>query len=120
MSAYGESIDRIWLVSWHLLYLFIYQGLNSGFQWSIYSGVGWSGELAFPLCGCVAKCFLFSDHRLETSFRRFPENKKPDDLSSGFASLAVRTGLEPATHGVTGRYSNQLNYRTSFSIEMQN
>jgi hypothetical protein len=28
--------------------------------------------------------------------------------------LAVRTGLEPATHGVTGRYSNQLNYRTIF------
>jgi hypothetical protein len=25
----------------------------------------------------------------------------------------VRTGLEPATHGVTGRYSNQLNYRTN-------
>ena len=25
---------------------------------------------------------------------------------------AVRTGLEPATPGVTGRYSNQLNYRT--------
>ena len=30
-----------------------------------------------------------------------------------FSSLsAVRTGLEPATPGVTGRYSNQLNYRT--------
>jgi hypothetical protein len=29
--------------------------------------------------------------------------------------IAVRTGLEPATHGVTGRYSNQLNYRTNFS-----
>ena len=27
-------------------------------------------------------------------------------------SPAVRTGLEPATPGVTGRYSNQLNYRT--------
>lgn len=26
--------------------------------------------------------------------------------------FAVRTGLEPATSGVTGRYSNQLNYRT--------
>ena len=26
--------------------------------------------------------------------------------------FAVRTGLEPATPGVTGRYSNQLNYRT--------
>ena len=25
---------------------------------------------------------------------------------------AVRTGLEPATPGVTGLYSNQLNYRT--------
>ena len=28
-------------------------------------------------------------------------------------SLAVRTRLELATYGVTGRYSNQLNYRTS-------
>ena len=27
-------------------------------------------------------------------------------------AFAVRTGLEPATPGVTGRYSNQLNYRT--------
>ena len=26
--------------------------------------------------------------------------------------MAERTGLEPATPGVTGRYSNQLNYRT--------
>ncbi len=25
--------------------------------------------------------------------------------------MADRTGLEPATPGVTGRYSNQLNYR---------
>ena len=29
--------------------------------------------------------------------------------------LAVRTGLEPATSGVTGRHSNQLNYSTSLS-----
>ena len=27
---------------------------------------------------------------------------------------AVRTGLEPATSCVTGRHSNQLNYRTQF------
>ena len=27
--------------------------------------------------------------------------------------LAERTGLEPATSGVTGRHSNQLNYRSS-------
>ena len=28
--------------------------------------------------------------------------------------FAVRTGLEPATSGETGRHSNQLNYRTTF------
>ena len=31
--------------------------------------------------------------------------------------LAERTGLEPATPGVTGRYSNQLNYRSGFPCE---
>lgn len=30
--------------------------------------------------------------------------------------LAVRKGLEPSTPGVTGPYSNQLNYRTSFVV----
>ena len=28
--------------------------------------------------------------------------------------VAERTGLEPATPCVTGRYSNQLNYRSTF------
>ena len=31
-----------------------------------------------------------------------------------FLLLAERTGLEPATPGVTGRYSNQLNYHSEF------
>jgi hypothetical protein len=31
--------------------------------------------------------------------------------------LAEWTGLEPATPGVTGRYSNQLNYHSSFFFE---
>ncbi len=30
--------------------------------------------------------------------------------------MAERTGLEPATPGVTGRYSNQLNYRSALVI----
>ncbi len=34
-------------------------------------------------------------------------------------SIAVRTGLEPATPCVTGMYSNQLNYRTIDSCLFQ-
>ncbi|CAD2226454.1 hypothetical protein P3J6_90001 [Pseudoalteromonas sp. 3J6] len=30
--------------------------------------------------------------------------------------MAEWTGLEPATPGVTGRYSNQLNYHSAFSF----
>ncbi len=30
-----------------------------------------------------------------------------------FSKVAERTGLEPATPGVTGRYSNRLNYRSA-------
>ena len=36
-------------------------------------------------------------------------NLKPDE--SDLENMAQRTGLEPATPGVTGRYSNRLNYR---------
>ena len=32
--------------------------------------------------------------------------------------MAERTGLEPATTGVTGRYSNQLNYRSVLNIPL--
>ena len=31
--------------------------------------------------------------------------------------MAERTGLEPATPGVTGRYSNQLNYRSAGVVQ---
>ena len=34
--------------------------------------------------------------------------------------LAEWTGLEPATPGVTGRYSNQLNYHSTRSLAHQN
>ncbi len=37
-------------------------------------------------------------------------------LDQGIKRMAQRTGLEPATPGVTGRYSNQLNYRCTFTI----
>ena len=31
--------------------------------------------------------------------------------------MADRTGFEPATSGVTGRHSNQLNYRSEISLQ---
>ena len=34
--------------------------------------------------------------------------------------LAERTGLEPATPGVTGRYSNQLNYHSAWLQKLHN
>ena len=33
-----------------------------------------------------------------------------------FKRMADRTGLEPATSGVTGRHSNQLNYRSAINL----
>jgi hypothetical protein len=32
--------------------------------------------------------------------------------------MADRTGLEPATSGVTGRHSNRLNYRSEQSLNV--
>ncbi len=43
------------------------------------------------------------------------QKKKPQQvtqLTRAFQMLAEWTGLEPATPGVTGRYSNQLNYHS--------
>ena len=47
------------------------------------------------------------------SLNRNPEQKKTDprNRESEFF-VAEWTGLEPATPGVTGRYSNQLNYHS--------
>ena len=52
-----------------------------------------------------------SPHRKRNKLRIVEMKKAP--YSGGFLIvLAERTGLEPATLGVTGRYSNQLNYRS--------
>ena len=42
------------------------------------------------------------------------EENKNARLRGHFLDLAERTGLEPATPGVTGRYSNQLNYHSNY------
>lgn len=42
---------------------------------------------------------------------------KKGELAFAFLMLAEWTGLEPATPGVTGRYSNQLNYH-SFALRI--
>jgi hypothetical protein len=45
-------------------------------------------------------------------FRQIDSANKKATRRWLFMFLAERTGLEPATPGVTGRYSNQLNYRS--------
>ena len=44
---------------------------------------------------------------------QIPNSKKAFPIGKAFKLVAERTGLEPATPGVTGRYSNQLNYRSA-------
>ena len=39
-----------------------------------------------------------------------------DKLIINLTKLAEWTGLEPATPGVTGRYSNQLNYHSAIFV----
>jgi hypothetical protein len=51
---------------------------------------------------------LFTGHR---------SLKKKANLVRLFRNVAEWTGLEPATPGVTGRYSNQLNYHSSCNAE---
>jgi hypothetical protein len=42
--------------------------------------------------------------------------ESPRERAFMFQELAEWTGLEPATPGVTGRYSNQLNYHSAFFL----
>ena len=42
-----------------------------------------------------------------------PGHKKQGRLRGALGKLAEWTGLEPATLGVTGRYSNRLNYHST-------
>jgi hypothetical protein len=43
---------------------------------------------------------------------RHAAGKRKTPAFAGVLFLAEWTGLEPATPGVTGRYSNQLNYHS--------
>ena len=51
--------------------------------------------------------------RLEAPDERRKDKQKRAQRRVFAEYLAERTGLEPATPGVTGRYSNQLNYRSA-------
>jgi hypothetical protein len=52
-----------------------------------------------------------SDSVMRPSLKTASHMKK-GELSFAFLILAEWTGLEPATPGVTGRYSNRLNYHS--------
>ncbi len=52
--------------------------------------------------------------------RHAPERRRKRKMGCNIAvathDLAEWTGLEPATPGVTGRYSNQLNYHSTWRL----
>ena len=60
--------------------------------------------------GFATLCLLIYNEWVKTwvEIKKRPERRLFTNL------LAERTGLEPATPGVTGRYSNQLNYRSKY------
>lgn len=70
-----------------------------------------------------AKLILFSQtaYFFSENIQMNTQKKMSNKISTKLKLLillspAVRTGLEPATPCVTGRYSNQLNYRTKVSM----
>ncbi len=57
----------------------------------------------------LAKPFAF--------FPNLPGRRQGPRLQAGGLDVvAERTGLEPATSGVTGQHSNQLNYRSTLKL----
>ncbi len=63
----------------------------------------------------VSKSLLYgADEEREGMFNKKAPQEALNHVSrTDLECLAERTGLEPATPGVTGRYSNQLNYRSA-------
>src|SRR2546423_1492528 len=59
----------------------------------------------------VDVCRRAAFQRFSVRSKKIRHPKVPDSLNSN-ENLAEWTGLEPATPGVTGRYSNQLNYHS--------
>ena len=51
-----------------------------------------------------------------TTGRQWKNHEKREPDGSLFSLVAEWTGLEPATPGVTGRYSNRLNYHSALIV----
>ena len=79
---------------------------------------GYSNQLQFKTCES-RRCNPCARKTIVNSSQQQPDRKTKNPLdfrSEGlcfFGFLAEWTGLEPATPGVTGRYSNQLNYHST-------
>ncbi len=50
------------------------------------------------------------------AFKGPPQRRRPREAGVVEATVAEWTGLEPATPGVTGRYSDQLNYHSAWPV----
>ena len=60
------------------------------------------------LVTCASYMDELTNYQLSTCKAKSPHE-------GGFEQVARWTGLEPATPGVTGRYSNQLSYHRAFA-----
>src|SRR5690606_7958121 len=83
-----------------------------------------AGKMSSSSSSCISRWCL----RIHSNMRYGPKQKGRTRVRPGswegavarFLVLAEWTGLEPATPGVTGRYSNQLNYHslpTFFAVQ---
>ena len=77
------------------------------------SGHPWPSPCGRSRCAQASKSAILPICRLFI-FLVSPSSKRKTGPTRGpvFVLLAEWTGLEPATPGVTGRYSNQLNYHS--------
>ena len=74
-----------------------------------------------PAGGVLAPCAVAAtaENAPEPDGRANGAKKRPIPVQESAFSLeqmAERTGLEPATSGVTGQHSNQLNYRSALHV----
>ena len=78
--------------------------------------VGMGGKRDWILQSSSRKPVKFDEKTGLDRLKNRLKTEKPATSAGFMVKFADRTGLEPATSAVTGRHSNQLNYRSKFIL----